>query len=214
MPTDDRPPLDRFKPVKFHLWSGKDTAKEERRAENKKQALSRIIRNFQERREQFPPRPLPADTPVPNDLCTIPQAAKLARVNVRTLYRLIDLGLLRRWGSPHMYRISISELMPETSPVTDRVMTCSVCGKIRVGRPGKITGWKALQLSAFSYLYFCTAHFPAQYVEEQRLHSKVRNQALEDYQKEVLFCWVEALAVVVRRIAEDERERNTDVERD
>ena len=204
MPNDDKQEIpSSLRHTKFHRWKGFDTEAEEKRAQFRRQALPLLLRRFAEHKVEHPPRTLSAETPVPLDLCPLSEAGRLARVSVYTIYRLIKQGLLRRWGTAGMYRVSISELMPETSRRTDRVMQCAVCGRKRVGRPGLITGWKSLQLSVYGEMYVCTDHFPQQYVEESK-HSVTRNAQLQRYQEEVLLCWGDVLATLIRRLADED----------
>lgn len=53
---------------------------------------------------------------VPSDLVSVPQAALMARVSPRTIWKLIRTGRIPAWGPPKCYRVSISQLLPRVEP--------------------------------------------------------------------------------------------------
>jgi excisionase family DNA binding protein len=48
---------------------------------------------------------------IPNDLVTIVEAAEIARVKRRTIWRRIRTGELTAWGSRRCYLVSLSEVL-------------------------------------------------------------------------------------------------------
>jgi hypothetical protein len=48
---------------------------------------------------------------IPSDLVTIPEAAAVARLKTRTIWRRIRTGKLNAWGSRRCYLVSLSEVL-------------------------------------------------------------------------------------------------------
>jgi hypothetical protein len=48
---------------------------------------------------------------LPNDLVSVPEAAAIARINPRTIWKKIRSGDLTAYGPRKCYRVSISELL-------------------------------------------------------------------------------------------------------
>jgi excisionase family DNA binding protein len=55
--------------------------------------------------------------PVPVNLVTVREAAIIARVNERTIWRMIRLGRIPAWGTRRCYRVSVIHLLPEVKPM-------------------------------------------------------------------------------------------------
>jgi hypothetical protein len=52
---------------------------------------------------------------IPPDLESIPTAARIARVHIRTIQLWIKRGYITRYGRPKAYRVSLSEVIPITA---------------------------------------------------------------------------------------------------
>ena len=52
-----------------------------------------------------------AHTTVPSDLVSVPEAAAIAQMNPRTIWKKIRNGALPAYGSRKCYRVSLSQLL-------------------------------------------------------------------------------------------------------
>jgi hypothetical protein len=54
------------------------------------------------------------------DLQSVKDAAFIAKIHVKTIYRLIARGEIHAWGRTNSYRVSLPELLPPVLPGTRR----------------------------------------------------------------------------------------------
>jgi len=149
-------------------------------------------------REHPPPPPTP-EQPLPKDLASIAEASQLCRMSKQTIYNLINKGFVRAWGTRRLRRVSLSELMPETSIRTWHTMVCVICHDQLNGRPGERTGWKFLELSPRRQLFVCPRHFPPPPIHRESTPA-VRDPELRAYQEASLHCWRDIIARVIEMV--------------
>ena len=158
-------------------------------------ALQELI---QYHRDHRPPLPTP-ERPLPKDLASIAEASQLCRICKKTIYNLISRGFIDAWGTRRLRRVSLSQLMPQTSVRTWHTMVCVICHAEINGRPGERTGWRSLELSPRRQLFVCPRHFPPKPVLAEATPA-VRDPELRAYQEATLRCWGEIINRVIEMV--------------